>query len=35
MIDWLGQEKYNALETRARSFKNRREAVLEAMIWLQ
>jgi hypothetical protein len=33
MIEWLGKEEYDALETRARSFKNRTEAVLEFMAW--
>lgn len=29
MIGWLGQDKYDALERRARSYKNRAEAVAE------
>lgn len=33
MVSWLGQEKYDALERRARTFKNRTEAVLDFMNW--
>ena len=35
MVAWLGSEEYAALEHRARSFKNRREAILECMSLLQ
>lgn len=31
MVDWLGQEEYDLLEKRARSFKKRIDAVLEVM----
>jgi hypothetical protein len=31
MVDWLGQEEYDALERRARTFKKRVDAVLECM----
>ncbi len=29
MIDWMGKEAYEALERRARSFRNRAEAVAD------
>ncbi len=34
MIKWLGQEKYDALEKKARSYKNRAEAVAECKAYL-
>lgn len=34
MVNWLGQEEYDALEKRARGFKKRSEAVAECRILL-
>lgn len=34
MVKWLGQVEYDALEKRARSYKNRGEAILDWMkLW--
>lgn len=35
MIEWLGLEKYGALELRARTSKQMWDAVVEAMSWLK
>lgn len=35
MVEWLGIDDYNALERRARTFKNRRDAVAECKVLIK
>lgn len=35
MLEWLGIDRYNALEDRARTYKERSDAVLECMAFLE